>query len=219
MTLVGFVHKLWGNYFNLFYLCLCLMLLLSACSNVPNAINSRENSVQSLDSIPQHWRIKGRISMVKEQQSWYARFNWLQQQKDFQIRFTGPLGETLLQLTQQDHSVRMKTPSGETRSEDIEQLLFQQTGWELPIKSLKFWLQGFPNPEISARIHYDKKQYIREFYQAGWHIEYPKRHALLSPLGTNLLLPKKIIAHKEDVKIKLIISHWDFKQVLLMPIE
>jgi len=183
-----------------------LFLLISSCAVTPLSQEKKEAS----SNIRQYdvWRINGRISFINEQENWYAKFNWMQQKEDFQIRFTGPLGETELQISQIDKHILLKTPSGETSSDDLEQLLFQETGWKFPVTSLRYWSQGYPDPNIAAQLKYNEQQQISDIFQAGWHIQYPKRMEVEQTSGVNAVLPKKIIATEENVKIKLIITSW-----------
>jgi len=188
-----------------------LLLLVSSCTVTPL---SQEKKSPEKKEITAHnrqydvWRINGRISFVNEQENWYAKFNWIQQKDDFQISFTGPLGETELQISQIDKHILLKTPSGETSSDDLEQLLFQETGWKFPVTSLRYWSQGYPDPNIAAQLKYNEQQQISDIFQAGWHIQYPKRMEVAQTSGLNVVLPKKIIATEQNVKIKLIITSW-----------
>lgn len=190
---------------------LILLLLLASCTTSP--ITSKPIAFQpSLGSITGVWRINGRISLINETDNWYAKFNWIQQQEDFQISFTGPLGETELQISQINKTILLKTPSGETSSDNLEQLLLQETGWKFPVSSLKYWSQGFPHPDNAARLKYNEQQQISDIFQSGWHIQYPKRMRVKQFSGTDLVLPKKIIATEKNVKIKLIITSWHLEE-------
>jgi len=181
-----------------------MLLLLSACTTI---ITDQYNK-QALDGSIDVWSASGRISIIQEQENWYAKFNWQQQHNDFQIRFTGPFGETELELSRIDQYVVLQTPSVKRSSNNLELLIYQETGWQLPVSSLKFWLQGQANPAVSADISYDEQQQISDIVQSGWHIRYLKRMQVELLKGSHTFLPKKIIAEKEKTKIKLIITRW-----------
>lgn len=196
-------------------LVLMILCFISACtttamhsSKSTSEPDSSPTQQQLLDNLAESWTANGRISVINGQENWYAKFIWVQKKQDFQLSFTGPLGETELQISQINEHVRLKTPSEERSSHDLEQLLEQQTGWVLPIKSLRFWSQGSPDPGMSSRLKYDKRQQISDIFQAGWHIQYPKRMPFEQLSGSGILLPKKIIATRQDIKIKLIITRW-----------
>ena len=184
-----------------------LFLFLSACSN----IKTNQKNQASLAELAEVWSINGRISLTNEQENWYAKFNWQQKYDDFQISFTGPLGETELQVSQTQKQIVLETPAGKKIGNDLEQLIYQETGWNFPITSLKYWLQGQSNPDLSAKIHYNDQKQIKEIIQAGWHIEYAKRMLIDDPSGKAVILPKKIIAIGKNMKIKLIITAWQLE--------
>ena len=180
------------------------LILVTACS--VTAQRSSPETIpdpQLLQNFPADWTINGRISMIHKDENWYARFNWIQQNQDFQISFTGPLGETELQVSQIEQNIRLKTPSIERSSDNLEQLLFQETGWKLPVSSLRYWSHGQPDPHMNAQLEYNEQQQISDIYQAGWHIHYPKRMQV-----DPYMLPKKIIVTEQDLKIKIIITSW-----------
>ena len=181
-----------------------MLLLLTACTTTAIDHNNKQASADLIEV----WSANGRISIIQDQENWYAKFFWQQQHDDFQISFTGPLGETELQVSQINKHIVLQTPSLKRSSNDLEQLIYQETGWKFPVSSLKYWLQGQANPAINADINYDEQQQISDIVQSGWHIRYPKRMQVELLSGNHIFLPKKIIAEKKQTKIKLIITNW-----------
>ncbi|MCK5697876.1 MAG: outer membrane lipoprotein LolB [Gammaproteobacteria bacterium] len=185
-----------------------IVLFLSACSNVAK----EQKNVPLIESpdidIAQVWTINGRISLTNEENNWYAKFRWVQKYDDFQISFTGPLGETELQVSQTNNQIVLETPKAKKVGHNLEQLIYQETGWKFPVTSLKYWLHGQSDPNIPTEIHYNKQQHIKKIIQSGWQIEYAKRMSVDYPLGKVVLLPKKIIAISKNMKIKLIVTNW-----------
>lgn len=181
-----------------------LSLFVLSCTTTPTA----KNELQTSGNIADTWRINGRISLSNEQENWYAKFNWRQKKQDFQISFSGPFGETELQISQINNHILLKTPSGESTGNDLEQLLFQETGFKFPITSLRYWSQGYPNPATASQVNYNEQQQISDIFQSGWHIHYPRRMQIEQLSGNKIWLPKKIIATEQNVKIKLIITSW-----------
>ena len=186
-----------------------IALFISACTvtekKSPELAVSQD---QEQSYIPENWTLNGRISVIREQENWYAKFTWIQDKHDFQLSFNGPLGETELQISQISQIVHLKTPGKEITGNNLEQLLYQETGWEFPIASLKYWSLGYPNPELSSQLKYNEQQQISDIFQDGWHIQYPKRMSVENHLESSILLPKKIIAKNQNIKIKLIHTRW-----------
>lgn len=191
------------------FLVIFIFLALSACTNL-----QQEQTQKTLESNFSNdtWSAKGRISLIREQDNWYAKFNWEQEHNDFQINFTGPLGETELQISQVNKEVTLQTPSIKRHGDYLEQLVYQETGWNFPVTSLKYWLKGQPDPSMAVKTKI-KGQQISDIFQADWHIQYPKRVAVKQADGSFISLPKKIIAIGKNIKIKLIITQWSLDSV------
>ena len=182
------------------------LLHISSCSQMSPQSAQTHIIAQSLQDFPQQWSIHGRMSIINEQENWYMKFIWLQKDEDFQISFMGPLGETELLVTHKDEVTQLKTPSYVRSTDDVEQLLYNETGWRLPVSSLRYWSYGMPNPDMETQIKYDESAYISELFQENWHIQYPKRIQV-----GRYYLPKKIIVTEQNLKIKIIISQWDLE--------
>jgi len=199
--------------FNVFRICIfilsgVILLAVSGCSSLQSSTSAKPVFPEILTTFPDTWTLHGRISVINENENWYARFNWIQEKEDFQISFTGPLGETELQISQVDRDIRLKTPSYERTSNDLEQLISQETGWKFPVNSLRYWSYGRPNPDESANVKYNEQQHVSEISQSGWRIQYPKRMQV-----EQYLLPKKIIATEQNMKIKIIITRWELGEL------
>lgn len=193
-------------------LLLLLLLSLPACSMLETSQTG--NLPVHETTIPQAWTANGRISVIRGEENWYARFSWIQQGNDFQIRFTGPLGETRLQVSQTGSDVRLNTPSVAKKDDDLEQLILQETGWIFPVSSLHYWLHGQPEPSATVKIQYNKTAQIQAIDQQGWHIQYSRWMPVAESATANSatakkkVLPKKLVITRDDLKIKIIISQW-----------
>lgn len=182
---------------------LIALLSVLSCSSMQNL---SKGSSKSLDNFPKNWLIHGRMSITNDKENWYAKFIWEQKDTDFKISFMGPLGEIELLLSKKNQTTLLKTSSYERMTNNLEQLLLEETGWTLPISSLRFWSYGVANPDYDAQFNYDKLDNISELEQLGWHVQYPKRMQV-----GEYSLPKKIIVTQKDHKIKIIISQWHFQ--------
>ena len=178
-----------------------LLLYLAGCSATREV--SEVEHAQSLETFPENWNIMGRISMVHGNENWYARFNWIQQGQDFEISFTGPLGETELQISQLDGIMRLQTPSVQKTTDNLEQLVQQETGWHLPLDSLRYWSRGQADPSTQSQLNYDDRHQISEIHQSGWRIQYLKRMPV-----EDYLLPRKIHVTNQELKIKILVNQW-----------
>ncbi len=191
------------------------LCFLASCTLFSLSVNEQQQyHTQRAIELHDTWRINGRISISNKDENWYAKFKWHQNKDDFTLRFTGPLGETELYISQLRGQTLLKTPSVKRHGSDLEQLILQETGWKFPLKSLKYWSQGQPNPELVSRLEYNKETHlISDIFQAGWHIQYPRRVEVVQAPQQLILLPKKIIVTQEHIKIKIIVTQWQLGEI------
>ncbi len=182
-----------------------MLLVLCNLSGCGGHLTTTRHALDSVHTLPANWSMSGRLSIVNEDENWYSSFNWVQQGNDFYVRFMGPLGQTELELRQSGSKVQLKTPSYVRHSDDLEQLLFQETGWRLPLTSIRYWALGRANPAQKATVKRNGQQIVG-IKQSGWQIEYPRYMQV-----EDRYLPKKIIVTDPPVKIKIIVTAWSFE--------
>jgi outer membrane lipoprotein LolB len=181
---------------------MCLFsIVLSGCSIFPGASPMKPSFLQQ--PLPENWSLNGRISIIQDEENWYAKFSWQQFSEDFQISFSGPLGETELQIIQKGELTLIKTPSTVRQSTDPEGFVYQETGWHVPIHSLRYWVTGQADPSQKASIQYNEQQLITELRQDGWLVQFPRKVPV-----DGYQMPKKIIVTKAGLKIKMVITRW-----------
>jgi len=78
-----------------------------------------------------------------------------------------------------------------------EEFINQQLGMFVPVRSLRYWVVGLPEPSRSY------KDTDIGFNQAGWLSEYKQ----MQPVDDGTM-PLKMMVMNKQVKLKLIIDHW-----------
>lgn len=144
------------------------------------------------------WSLEGRLALVDEKDSVTVSIIWQHDNFRDVIELTGPLAQGHLKILVTPDQVVVD--DGENRavySGQVESVLSQQLGVDMPVGSLKFWVLGVNDPD---------QQYIEQpggFYQAGWLVRYREMQDV-----DGHLLPKKLTAEKDKSKIKLIVDQW-----------
>ena len=172
---------------------------------------------QELSKIPDYWELSGRISIIHNQENWHARFYWEKQTNRFQLRFTGPLGETHLLLEQelidQEFLLSEKLIKNTLRIDNdvyisygnVEDLLSQYSDIAIPLNSLQYWIFGRYNPEYPHQIKMisiDKSlEVIDELFQQNWKIQFSRYKQ-----QQTASYPAKIIAKDGEYSIKVFVS-------------
>ncbi|MBV8801368.1 MAG: outer membrane lipoprotein LolB [Gammaproteobacteria bacterium] len=135
-----------------------------------------------------------------------ANMNWKQSKKNYDILLFGPLGTGAVKLAGQPGYVALETADGKKfNAATPEALLLQQSGWNLPVSNLFYWIRGLPVPKIPAQKSFDSYHRLSELSQQGWTIQY-LRYKNIGAID----VPDKMILANSDVNVKIIIKNWQF---------
>jgi len=156
------------------------------------------------------WDLHARIAMHYGNDGGQADLLWTHLDSKNDIRLVGPWGKGLVRLNFNPQSADLTDDRGQTISGgDAATLLYEATGWVIPVSKLDTWILGMPVSD-SADIHLDKYGRLQSLEEAGWHIEYqeyqrygerelPRRLTLSQPGSDNGETP---------VSVKLVIGRW-----------
>lgn len=123
-----------------------LICLLSACSSVPKGPTAPVNLPAQLAQLAtvKHWEIKGKMAIKDPSQSLSANIVWRVQEPDFSFRMTNFLGVTLVDLSAKEGDAVLKADNETYRDTNATNLIYQVTGWEIPLQPLLGWVKGLP---------------------------------------------------------------------------
>lgn len=187
-----------------------LLVAVAACSTQPpkpgNQAQARWQSRQAQLLQLDHWNLRGRISLVMPGEAWQADLVWVQQQRQFDIKLIAPLGQGTLALQGDPNGAELRSSQSPqpVRAPDPETLLYQQTGWRMPVDGLRFWVRGLPAPGGDPQLRLDDQGRLAALEQFGWHIEFVRYQ---DRNGTDL--PDKIFLRKEDLSVRVLIRNWE----------
>ena len=141
----------------------------------------------------------------------------------------GPLGSGLVRL-EQDAGGATLTDNGRNvyRAESIEDLLFDATGWHIPLDGLTYWIRGLPVPAVPLKQELDEQGRLAVLWQSGWEVRFqayarhgehdlPSRLTLTLPQPeTSLTQPGALTGHDQDgdypIQARLIVERWTLLQ-------
>jgi outer membrane lipoprotein LolB len=177
-------------------------LLVSACSTAPVKVDAAYSSAARIPlyQLP-HWSLEGRLAVIGKNDSWSASLAWEHQPDKEQLKLSGPLGQgaTVIRLT--DTVVTLDRGDGRVQSStQPEQFINQQLGLFVPLRSLRYWVVGLPEPTQAFLETHDG------FTQSGWLVEYKQMQAV-----SGEQMPHKVTVINNQVKLKLIIDQWAIK--------
>ena len=188
-----------------------LLVLGSACSTLPPTTHPaglleswRER--QSVLTALEDWSLNGRVAVRAGEEGWNARLFWRQAAERYTIDIAAPFNVKTVRIEGDGERVQLRLPENEVVSaSDPEALLYRETGVQIPVRGLRFWLVGVPIPlEAEERFQLDEAGRLQWLEQAGWRIDYLD----YSRTGS-IELPKKLVLSNTQTTVRLFIDRWE----------
>lgn len=189
---------------------LLFALLTAACAHrtgltPPDNVLEHQRQVQAITT----WQINGKLGIRTADESGSASLKWTQENANYQINLSGPLGQKRMLITGAPGKVRLEQ-SGEPAQEakSPEALIKKQLGWTLPVTQLAYWVRGVPAPKGRiSHLEQNSAGLIARLQQGDWLITYDN-YSDQTFNGKTLALPGKITAEYLDVRLILAIRQW-----------
>ena len=187
---------------------LLVVITLSACASqntrTPAPLNWSQHSAK-LQQL-QHWTASGKIALRTAQQSESATLQWQQQAKHSHLNLSGPMG--LNNTTVDSDGQQMSVHRGEDHSEfDVStpDAILRNTGWDLPLQALPYWLKGIPSPAYPVQTQQldSERDLLRTLQQDDWRIDYQAYEEF-----QGLALPIRLRIQRGGTAVKIIIRDW-----------
>jgi outer membrane lipoprotein LolB len=94
--------------------------------------------------------------------------------------------------------------NGAPPSDAVLSQVQEKLGFALPIENLHYWLLGVPNPGSTFDLSRNEQDRAKVLSQAGWSIAYDR----YMPVAGDLL-PARLVLTAGDVRVRIVIDHWD----------
>jgi len=186
---------------------------LAACQTFPQPIAPNAAPDQVLAGWPARraqlqsrgqFSAQGRIGVVAGSDGFNGRVRWLQEGERSTVSLDGPLGVAGVRIVNETGVLTVTTPSGEALdSQAAHDELVRLMGVEPPLNSLRYWVQGVPDPGGPSTETPDAQGYLGTLEQSGWTVTYG---AYMQTEGG--ALPQKLTVERGSVRVKLIIDAW-----------
>ena len=176
-----------------------VFLVMTACSTtqVEEGIKYSKSTREHLYDLGS-WSFSGRLALTGKKDAWQASSVWAHDLGSDEIKLSGPLGQGATVIRLSSDEVIIDRGDGKVlSSRQPEDFINQQLGLAVPVRSLRYWVVGLPEPSTTFVLTTDG------FVQSGWLIEYKQEQVVNSEL-----LPRKISVTNEQVKLKLMIDQW-----------
>jgi outer membrane lipoprotein LolB len=192
------------------YLCIafliCLAVVLAGCVTQPRrapegaAWEVRRAQLQQREQFD----LRGRVAVAAGQDGFNARMRWLQNGSHSQLWLDGPLGVGGAQVSLDEGALSVRNSKGESLSDAAARTeLETRLGFDPPLRSLRYWIQGVPDPAAQAEETLDDQQRLAALVQDGWRISYTGYRA-----SGDEWLPERLTLQRESVRVRVLIDSW-----------
>lgn len=191
-----------------------LIMLAAGCAQQPT-LKTVENwdAHRAAASELHSWTLSGKLGARVPNDSGSARLRWKQQYEEYRIDLSGPFGQGRVIIDTTDSGVRLRQ-GGEPPMEaaSAEALLWEATGWRLPVEELTYWVRGIPAPDNNHTIvAWTEKGLVQQLRQSGWTLSYEEYQSVdqYTRQGPQTIpLPGRIVAEQGDTRLTLIVYDW-----------
>jgi outer membrane lipoprotein LolB len=161
---------------------------------------TRREALQQRD----HFDLSGRIAVAASQEGFNAKLRWQQQGARSNLALDGPLGVGGVRISADGSNLNVINSRGETLDSDAARReIAARLGFDPPLQSLRYWVQGVPDPSQPADEVLDDQQRLATLRQDGWQIDYGKYAAVAGQW-----LPSLITLKRDDVRVRLLVDGW-----------
>lgn len=189
------------------------LALLSACASPPRLVLSpgerdqRQNQRDEHASTQRHFALSGRIAIRNGDDGGSGRFEWRQQGDVMRFVLSAPLSNQTWTLEGLPGSYVLTDSKGRERQDaDAKRLVFDASGWEIPMDELSYWVRAARAPEAvagPAQLSLAESGDLHTLDQGGWRVQFERFTEV-----NEIRLPSKITAKRDAASVKVIIQRW-----------
>jgi outer membrane lipoprotein LolB len=186
--------------------------LLGGCAQAPvrpepavdaAASEAAQAARESALATQRRWGFVGRIAVSTEGRGGSGRIEWTQDGEDFDVRLSAPVTRQSWRLRRTQGVARLEGLEGGVREgADAEGLLYEATGWRLPVADMAAWVRGARGASSPATVESDANGLPRRIRQDGWQVDYPAWTTDAPPL------PARVDATQGAARVRLAIESW-----------
>lgn len=191
-------------------------VLLAACTSAPvrppaapvdgaEAQARQQERRQRLEAIPA-WSMQGRIAVSVGDKGGSGRLDWQQQGAAYRVSLSAPVTRQSWRLAGEPGGATLEGLEGGPYSgPDAEALLWQATGWPIPVEALAWWVRGLPAPAGAGQEFGDDGR-LRRLVADGWTVDYQDWQPAADGWPE---MPRRLQASREGARVRLVVDRWE----------
>lgn len=189
---------------------LSIALLSAGCATTREAISlpeldSWETRTAVLGEL-REWEFRGRIAVKAGDEGFNGKIRWIQIDETFTTTVGGPIGIGTVRIEGSGQTVSLTDKDGvRTELQDAELELRYRYGWTIPLRSLRYWALGVPDPALAAETRFGEDGQLEYLSQRGWDVAITRYRE-----GGGQSMPNRLSAENGDTTVRLVIDSWYF---------
>jgi outer membrane lipoprotein LolB len=196
---------------------LVVTLLLVGCQSVPTSVApaaalepgawpARRAQLQARSQ----FTAQGRIGVVAGADGFNGRLRWIQDGTRSTVNLDGPLGVGGVRVVDDAGVVTLTNPSGEALdSQAAHDELVRRMGFEPPLQSLRYWIQGVPDPSSPSTEMPGAQGYLDALAQSDWMVTFSLYAQTPDGVLPRKLTVEKLTVERANVRVRLVIDSWN----------
>lgn len=179
---------------------LLILFLLSGCASTPVQTHRSAEADEAFS-------FNGRVAVKQGAQHDKVGVRWVHNSAGDEILLLAPLGQTVARIRRDDTRVTLEASGRRYVASDMESLMQQALGWQLPLSGMRYWVVGLPTPDDEPAMEMDGNGQVSVMRQQGWEISYTKYAS-----DQIDALPLRMLMKRERMEVLLVIDEWEAQQ-------
>ncbi len=160
--------------------------------------------VQRSSQVDAPFAFNGRVAFRQGEKRDNAGVRWVHRADEDEILLLAPLGQTVARIHRDAHEAMLLASGKRYADHDMESLMQQVLGWQLPLSGLRYWVTALPVPGDESSIKRNANGQVSILRQQGWEIAYT-RYAAATPDA----LPLRMKLQRGGMEVLLLIDEWE----------
>lgn len=176
---------------------LAIAVIVAACATLPES--------PGVPASPSPFDLSGRVLVSYDGHAFSSGVRWLHAAERDEISLLSPAGQTLAYIAGEAGGATLTAADQrQYRAASVESLTREALGWELPLASLQYWVQGQPAPVgVPDAVERDAGGRLAALTQNGWRIVF-----VYYPPAEHGGLPRRLEMSSGAQEIRLVIDGW-----------